>query len=282
VAGRGGREASIYTYGASVPGAYIPDLDNAGCILYWGYNLSVAQLAHATSTVAALARGARLVVVDPRRGGLAAKAHHWRRVRPGTDAALVLSLTHVMIENGWFDRDFVRRWTNAPLLLRADTGEDVFTAALEGRPYRVRGLVNFGANLLIAHGDSVRGRDALAALDFFVHADLFMNPTAEQADLVLPVASAFEAEGLRIGFEISEAAQSLVQLRRPLVPPRGEARSDLQIIFGLATRLALGEHLWDGDLEAAFRHQLAPSGVTLEQLRAEPGGVRVPLTTRHH
>jgi predicted molibdopterin-dependent oxidoreductase YjgC len=77
VAGRGGREASIYTYGASVPGAYIPDLDNAGCILYWGYNLSVAQLAHATSTVAALARGARLVVVDPRRGGLAAKAHHW-------------------------------------------------------------------------------------------------------------------------------------------------------------------------------------------------------------
>jgi anaerobic selenocysteine-containing dehydrogenase len=458
--------ASIYTYGESVPGAYLPDLDHAGCILYWGYNPSVARLAHATSTVAALARGARLVVVDPRRAGLAAKAHHWLRVRPGTDAAVALSLTHVMIENGWFDGDFVRRWTNAPLLVRADTGrllrendvsrdgdpahyvawdevggqpvvydpargrhdvneeqlalfgareiatsngslmcrpvfdlvaekcrrlepavaeaitgvpaadvvqtartlwdsrpvafyawsgleqhsnatqtvrainqlyaltgsfdtrggnvlfpnvpshpidgaellatdqrakavgvaqrplgparfeyvtgEDVFTAALEGRPYRVRGLVNFGANLTMAHGDSVRARDALAALDFFVHADLFMNPTAEQADLVLPVTSAFEAEGLRIGFEISEAAQSLVQLRRPLVPARGEARSDLQIIFALATRLGLGEHFWDGDLDAAFRYQLAPSGVTLEQLRAEPAGVRVPLTTRHH
>jgi anaerobic selenocysteine-containing dehydrogenase len=458
--------ASIYTYGAAVPGAYLPDLDHAGCILYWGYNPSVARLAHATSTVAALARGARLVVVDPRRAGLAAKAHHWLRVRPGTDAALALSLTHVMIENGWFDSDFVRRWTNAPLLVRADTGrllrgndvsrdgdpahyvawdevggrpvgydpargrhavdeerlalfgvhevatssgsltcrpvfdlvaercrqfepavaeaitgvpaaaveqtartlwesrpvafyawsgleqhsnvtqtvrainqlyaltgsfdarggnvlfpsvptnpidgaellaadqrakavgvaqrplgparfefvtgEDVFTAALEGRPYRVRGLVNFGANLVMAHGDSARGRDALAALDFFVHADLFMNPTAEQADLVLPVTSAFEAEGLRVGFEISEAAQSLVQLRRPVALARGEARSDLQIIFGLATRLGLGEHFWDGDLDAAFRHQLAPSGVTLEQLRAEPAGVRVPLTTRHH
>jgi anaerobic selenocysteine-containing dehydrogenase len=45
--------------------------------------------------------------------------------------------------------------------------------------------VNFGANLMMAHGDSARGREALAALDFFVHADLFMNPTAEQADLVL-------------------------------------------------------------------------------------------------
>ena len=161
------------------------------------------------------------------------------------------------------------------------TGEDVYTAALEGRPYRARGLVNFGANLMMAHGDSARGRAALAALDFFVHADLFMNPTAEQADLVLPVASAFESEGLKIGFEISQDAQSLVQLRAPLVPARGEARSDLQIIFALATRLGLGEHFWDGDLEAAWRHQLAPSGVTLEQLRAEPAGVRVALTTRH-
>lgn len=161
------------------------------------------------------------------------------------------------------------------------TGEDFYTAALEGTPYRVRGLVNFGANLVMANGDSARGRDALAALDFFVHADLFSNPTSELADIVLPVTSPFEAEALKIGFEVSEEAQSLVQLRRPLVPPRGEARSDLQIVFALATRLGLGEHFWDGDLDAAFRHQLEPSGVTLEQLRAQPAGLRVPLTTRH-
>ena len=37
-------------------------------------------------------RGARLVVVDPRRVGLAARADEWLRVRPGTDAALALSL----------------------------------------------------------------------------------------------------------------------------------------------------------------------------------------------
>jgi anaerobic selenocysteine-containing dehydrogenase len=457
--------ASMYTYGAAVPGAYLPDLENAGCILYWGYNPSVARLTHATSTVAALARGARLIVVDPRRVGLATKADHWLRVRPGTDLALALSLTHVMIERGWFDEDFVREWTNAPLLVRIDTGrflranelssednpghyvvwddeagqpvaynpdagqhavdvmrlalfgtrtvstmggliecrpafdlvaegcsrmepaaaeaitgipaadiertaqtlwesrpvafyawsgleqhsaatqtirainqlyaltgsfdsrggnvlftsvptnpidgaellgpeqssktigveqrplgparfefvtgEDLYTAALEGRPYRVRGLVNFGANLVMAHGDSARGRDALAALEFFVHADLFLNPTAEQADVVLPVTSAFEAEALRIGFEVSQEAQSHVQLRAPLVPPRGEARSDLQIVFALATRLGLGEHFWNGDLHAGFRHQLAPSGLTIEQLRAEPAGIRVPLTTRH-
>ena len=72
-----------------------------------------------------------------------------------------------------------------------------------------------------------------------------------------------------------------MQLRRPLVPPRGEARSDLQIIFALAGRLGLGQHFWGGDLDAGFRHQLAPSGVTLEQLRENPAGVQVPLRTRH-
>src|SRR6185436_17083830 len=59
------------------------------------------------------------------------------------------------------------------------TGEDFYTAALDGRPYRARGLVNFGANLVMAHGDSSRGRDALASLDFFVHADIFPSPTAD-------------------------------------------------------------------------------------------------------
>src|SRR6185312_17432877 len=101
--------ASLYTYGAPVPGAYMPDLANAGCILFWGYNPSVARLAHATATTAALRRGAKLVVVDPRRAGLASKADHWLRVRPGTDAALALALTNEMIQNGWYDREFVRR-----------------------------------------------------------------------------------------------------------------------------------------------------------------------------
>ena len=108
-----------------------------------------------------------------------------------------------------------------------------------------------------------------------------MNPTAELADVVLPVASAFEREGLKLGFEISQEAQSLIQLRPAVVPPPGEARPDTDIIFDLAARLGLAAQFWHGDIEAAYRHQLAPTGVTLEQLRAAPGGVRVPLQTRH-
>jgi anaerobic selenocysteine-containing dehydrogenase len=464
--GWGRHLASQYTFGSPVPGQFMPDLDGVGCILFWGYNPMVSRLAHATATRAALRRGAKLIVVDPRQAGFASKADPWLRVRPGTDAALALAIIGVMIERGWYDEPFVRRWTSGPLLVRADsgrflrsgdlaagdehghyvvwdqvagrpvvvdpgargvdvgdhdrlalfgevevtttagtvschpafdllaehcrsmpataaeeitgipapeieraarvlwenrpvafytwsgleqhsgttqiiravnvlyaltgcldapggnvlftpvpsnpvagaelldtaqwgkaigvddrplgparfgfvTGEDFYTAAFDGRPYRARGLVNFGSNLLMAHGDSARGRDALQALEFYVHLDQFMNPTAEHADIVLPVTSAFEAEALKIGFEISQEAQSLVQLRAPLVERVGEVRSDLEVIFELATRLGLGEHFFGGDIDAAWEHQLAPSGVTLRQLRDNPAGVRVPLETRH-
>src|SRR5262249_37740110 len=46
----------------------------------------------------------------------------WLRVRPGTDAALALGIANVMISRGWYDRTFVRDWTNGPLLVRSDTG----------------------------------------------------------------------------------------------------------------------------------------------------------------
>src|SRR5207253_1886480 len=46
----------------------------------------------------------------------------WLRVRPGSDGALALGIAGVMIERGWYDRAFVRDWTNGPLLVRSDDG----------------------------------------------------------------------------------------------------------------------------------------------------------------
>ena len=161
------------------------------------------------------------------------------------------------------------------------SSDEIYRGVLAQQPYAVRGLVGFGANLLVSHADGRRGRQALAAFDFYVHADLFMNPTAELADVVLPVASCFEREALKIGFEVSQDAQSLVQLRQRVVAPQGEARSDTEIVFELAQRLGLGHHFWDGDIEAAYRYQLEPSGLSLDALRKHPGGVRVPIETRY-
>ena len=119
--------ATRYTYGVGSVGTgggggAMPDIANSGCLILWGYNPSYSRLTHATAVAEALKRGMRLIVIDPRRSGLANKADLWLRVRPGTDGALALGIANVMIERGWYDRDFIRNWSNGPLLVRADTG----------------------------------------------------------------------------------------------------------------------------------------------------------------
>ncbi|MFP6741665.1 MAG: molybdopterin-dependent oxidoreductase, partial [Alphaproteobacteria bacterium] len=117
----------VHTFGTAMP---MTDLAHTGCVLLWGHNTSMTWLAHATRVAEARARGAKLVVVDPRRVGLAAKADQWLRVRPGSDGALALGIAGVMIEEGWFDGDFIRQWTNGPLLVRDDTGRFLTAADL--------------------------------------------------------------------------------------------------------------------------------------------------------
>ena len=452
--------ATEYTFGTGIG---TPDLDHAGCVLLWGHNPTGSWLAQGQRVNEAKARGARLVVVDPRRAGVAAKADEWLRVRPGTDGALALGIAGVMIENGWFDREFMRDWSNGPFLLaepspeareagsrgrplaaselfpdgasshrvawnsregapgvldpaapvgegqawalegtfRVDTMEgeltcrtaftcyhdlcrefppervegitgvpagqirrvarllresspvayyawsgvgqhtnatqtdraisllyaltgshgrrggnvkfaavpvndvsgvdfpapeaptlgiderplgpprsgwctsrDFYRAVLEHEPYPMRGLVSFGSNLLVSHAAAGDGAEALRRLDFYVHADIILNPTAAYADLVLPVNTAWEREALRVGFEITREANALVQLRAPVVDSRGESRSDGWIAFALAERLGLGNRFWGGDMDAGYREWLAPSGVSLGTLRAHPEGVR--------
>jgi anaerobic selenocysteine-containing dehydrogenase len=161
------------------------------------------------------------------------------------------------------------------------TTEALYHAVLAREPYAVRGLVNFGPNLMVSHADSARGAAALDALDFMVHADLFMTPTAAHADIVLPVNTAWEREGLRTDFGVSQAAAGHVHLRPQAIPSRGESRSDAWIAFALAERLGLGETFWDGDMDAGYRAILAPSGLDPDALRAQPGGITVPLETRY-
>ena len=52
-------------------------------------------------------RGAKLIVVDPRRTELAEHAHLWLRLRPGTDNALVNGMLHTIISNGWHAKEYI-------------------------------------------------------------------------------------------------------------------------------------------------------------------------------
>ncbi len=442
--------AHAFTFGCGMP---TPDVEHADLIMLWGHNPAAAWLAQANAVGRGRANGARLLVIDPRPTALAQQADCWLRVRPGTDAALALGLIHLLIRDGRFDENFVRCWTNGPLLVREDNGRflrerdlasdaaqnrvlswnaqrgvpdalaegalrgtydiqtdhgpvrchpafellereaarytpeyvaaltsipestllaaaqligasgriayhawsgvaqhtnatqteraiavlyaltgcfdktggnrlypkhpvnaisdlaqlapeqrqkalglaarplgpaargwvsarGTYTAILEGEPYKVRALVGFGANPLSSQADTALARRALEALEFHVHCDLFETPTARYADILLPVGTPWEREGLRVGFELNAASQQRVQLRPRLVEAQGEARSDNEIVFDLACRLGMHEQFFGGSLEAGWNHMLAPLGVSVAQLRDQPGGIDLPLPTR--
>lgn len=55
----------------------------------------------------ALKRGAQLIVADPRKTELAAKADVWLRLKPGTDIALINGIMHIILKSGWHDQEFI-------------------------------------------------------------------------------------------------------------------------------------------------------------------------------
>jgi anaerobic selenocysteine-containing dehydrogenase len=451
------RVGSKYTYGVGMP---TPDFDHANCILLWGINPQATSPAQARRIARARNRGAKLIVIDPRKNSLAEKANSWLRVKPGKDGELAMTMIHVLIEENLFDADFTRRWTNAPFLVRCDNGRlltaselparadpnttviwdertkrpmaadgpdcqpallgtfnielqtgqtiqckpafdllktavatfapeyseaittvpaaelraavrlfacekpscyctwvgleqdndamqtnravcifyaltgqfdqrgsnvlfgvppanimtgrellpkekadlrlglkahplgpaadnglvqaaEVYEAILTERPYPVKALVLFGSDPLLGHGDPLKGKAALEALEFYVHVDIFPNPSAQFADLLLPAASCWEREALMPSFDIAEDTVHWVQLRPAVVPPVQRSKPDAEIIFTLAMKLGLEEHFYYGDINTALDHQLAPMGLTAQQLRAIPRGLRAKSETRY-
>ena len=99
------------------------DWANSRFILAVGANPLETRIPDAHFLEDAVERGARLVVVDPTFSATASKADAWLRIKPGTDAAFGLALCRRVIETGKADWDFMRTYTDVPLLVRADTGK---------------------------------------------------------------------------------------------------------------------------------------------------------------
>jgi len=153
---------------------------------------------------------------------------------------------------------------------------DIFTAILEEQPYPIKAFLSFGSNPVMSNADSRRARQALSALEFGVAADLFMTPTAELCDYVLPATSFLEMANITTAFEHRPAGKTHLQYRPAVVAPIAERRSDTWIVFELAKRLGFGAEFWNGDIETGYASELAPSGITLEQLKDSPGGISLP------
>ena len=135
-------------------------------------------------------------------------------------------------------------------------------AIAHGDPYPVKSVYIQGTNPLMAYPNSRETFEAFMGIEFLVVAELFMTPTAQLADIVLPVASHFEFDDLGcMGFQIGR-----ILARPKVIEPPGECRSDIRIINALAKRLDLDDTFWD-DEEGCIDHILEPSGIRFQELK---------------
>jgi thiosulfate reductase/polysulfide reductase chain A len=101
--------ANQMTYGIEEPGRKYDELKY---IILTGRNLTEAISTSETSElVDALARGAKLVYLDPRYTKTASKATEWCPIKPGTDLAFHLAMIQVIIQEGRYNKEFVDQYT---------------------------------------------------------------------------------------------------------------------------------------------------------------------------
>lgn len=125
-------------------GAYpSPDLNSADtrCILVWGKNPPESFASERDAIRVLTGRGAKLIVIDPRRTALAKEAEIHAQLRPGTDCALALGLLNVIIREKLYDGNFVKNWT---------VGFDRLVEHVQGfSPQRVEEITWIPANTIV-------------------------------------------------------------------------------------------------------------------------------------
>ena len=138
--------------------------------------------------------------------------------------------------------------------------QSIVKAVIEADPYPIRAALVQGGSLLHTYTNVQETYKALKSLDFLVVTDFFMTPTAELADIVLPVATYLEIDSLHE----SEYMPAVGVIQK--VAQIGECWSDYKILSELAKRLGLGNCFWE-DCKQALDFILKPAGLTFDEFR---------------
>ncbi len=142
---------------------------------------------------------------------------------------------------------------------------------VKGDPYEPHGWFISRQNPVMSIPDRGKTLQAFGKMDFIVTVDIILNDTAWFSDVVLPEASYLERYDplLPIGDKVF--------IRQPVIEPQGESKSALWIYKQLGERLGLGDFFQYTDEEDYLRQQLAPLGVSLEEVKAK-GYAEAPET----
>jgi formate dehydrogenase alpha subunit len=119
----------------------IPEFENADCVLITGSNTSEAHPLIATRIMRAKAKGAKIVVLDPRTTQMSMLADVHLKQRPGTDVAWLNGLMNVIISEGLADEEFIAT--------RTEGVEELKQTVAEYTPERVEEITSIPAEGLV-------------------------------------------------------------------------------------------------------------------------------------
>ncbi len=129
------------------PSRSIWEFSDASTIIEVGHNPLESGIVWSRALMDAKEAGVYIAVLDPRFGGTASKADLWLPVRPGTDAAVIQGMIRAIVDEQWYDEEFVKANTSLPFLIDKKTGKNyrsddelcpnptVVTAEDTGKPY---------------------------------------------------------------------------------------------------------------------------------------------------
>ncbi len=111
------------TFGSGAMTNSINEIPDSKVLFIIGSNPTEAHPIIGTKMKQAVARGAKVVAVDPRRTEMADVADVWLRLRPGTDIALINGIMNIILANGWEDKKFIAERTEGFDQLRAQVAK---------------------------------------------------------------------------------------------------------------------------------------------------------------
>ncbi len=138
---------------------------------------------------------------------------------------------------------------------------------LTEKPYPIKALLVVGCNPVLTWPNTNKLIRAFEKLDLLLVVDIFMTETAKLADIVLPGTTFLERQDIR------GHGSHLVAVANRAVKPIGNSKEDWEIWAELGRRMGYADYFPWEDSDELLNYWLEPSGISLDQLKQNPGGV---------
>ncbi|MCX8022543.1 MAG: molybdopterin-dependent oxidoreductase [Syntrophorhabdaceae bacterium] len=152
----------------------------------------------------------------------------------------------------------------------------MFESVLTEKPYPLRTIIAPGTQALASTRGSKRVMEAMKKLDFYVVVDVMRTSDMAFADIVVPVATPYEID------HPFEVRGNFIMARNKVIEPLGEYKSIFEFFCDLGVKMGYGDDFWGGSMVASQNDQLKPLGMTIDELRKHPTGIRYEMIPRKY